>query len=446
MSKIEVNQISSQCGSTLTIGQSGDTIQLACGATQTGFGRTGTVNWDTTAKTASFTAVSGNGYFVNTTSGAITMTLPASPSSGDIVSVKDYAYTFATNNLTVNRNGSPIGGGTGVDTIVYSTNGDFLTFIYVDGTKGWVLTNDSTNTDQSINPFIEATGGTITCCGDYKIHTFTGPGTFCVSNSGTPAGSTTVDYMVIAGGGAGGSNRGGGGGAGGYRESSGVASGGYSRSPLGACVSALPVTATGYPITVGGGGAGGGPSCVGSNGSNSIFSSITSAGGGFGGNKDISPINGNPGGSGGGAMGADGTSGTGGTGNTPPVAPPQGFSGATGSTTANGAGGGGGGATANGTPAPPGGPGLIAGNGGSGATSSINGTPTGRAGGGGGSPWNVCTGGTATDGGGAGVRTTPASGGSNPGTVNTGGGGGAGLCGGGGSGGSGIVIIRYKYQ
>ena len=57
MSKIEVNQISSQCGSTLTIGQSGDTVTLASGATQTGFGRTGTVDWDTTAKTGNFTAV-----------------------------------------------------------------------------------------------------------------------------------------------------------------------------------------------------------------------------------------------------------------------------------------------------------------------------------------------------------------------------------------------------
>ena len=59
MSKIEVNQISSQCGSTLTIGQSGDTVTLASGATQTGFGRTGTVDWCTLQlKTASFTAVS----------------------------------------------------------------------------------------------------------------------------------------------------------------------------------------------------------------------------------------------------------------------------------------------------------------------------------------------------------------------------------------------------
>jgi hypothetical protein len=49
-----------------------------------------------------------------------------------------------------------------------------------------------------------ATGGTVTCCGDYKIHTFTGPGTFCVSCAGNPLGSNTVDYLVVAGGGAGG--------------------------------------------------------------------------------------------------------------------------------------------------------------------------------------------------------------------------------------------------
>ena len=83
MSKIEVNAIEPQCGTNLTVGASGDTITFPSGTTivnngtQTGFGRTGTVDWDTTAKTASFTAVSGNGYFVNTTSGAITVTMPA---------------------------------------------------------------------------------------------------------------------------------------------------------------------------------------------------------------------------------------------------------------------------------------------------------------------------------------------------------------------------------
>ena len=89
MSKIEVNAIEPQCGTTLTLGESGDTVTLGAGASQSGFGRTGTVDWDTTAKTSAFTAVSGNGYFVNTTSGAITVTLPASPSAGDIVSIKD---------------------------------------------------------------------------------------------------------------------------------------------------------------------------------------------------------------------------------------------------------------------------------------------------------------------------------------------------------------------
>src|SRR5210317_1669321 len=73
--------IISQCGATITLGASGDTVSLASGASQTGFGRTGAVDWDTTAKTAGFTAVSGNDYFVNTTSGAVTMTLPATPSA-----------------------------------------------------------------------------------------------------------------------------------------------------------------------------------------------------------------------------------------------------------------------------------------------------------------------------------------------------------------------------
>ena len=89
MSKIEVDAIDKQSGSTLTLGGSGTAVTLACGATQTGFGRTGTVDWQTTIKTGDFTATSGEGYFVNTTSGAITVTLPASPSVGDIVAIKD---------------------------------------------------------------------------------------------------------------------------------------------------------------------------------------------------------------------------------------------------------------------------------------------------------------------------------------------------------------------
>jgi len=477
MSKIEVNAIEPQCGTNLTVGASGDTITFPSGTTivnngsQTGFGRTGTVDWDTTAKTASFTAVSGTGYFVNTTSGAVTMTLPATPSAGDIVAVADYANTFATNNLTIARNGSSING------VAFdyesSTNGISLTFVYVDGTRGWKNVNDGTTNATGISDFITATGGTETECGDYRIHTFTGPGTFTVTQAGTPAGSTTVDYLVAAGGGS--ATFAGGGGAGGYRESSGAASGCYTRSPLGACVSALPVSVTGYPVTVGAGGAGTPnptPSAAGTpgnNGSNSIFSTITSSGGGWGGvASPISPEanNGNTGGSGGGGgvFRSPGGGKCGSAGNTPPVSPPQGNSGGSGSYDGptHTAGGGGGGAGAAGSnspgncspqPATPGGAG------GTGVGTAINpspsyGTPGPSgplryfAGGGrGGTNNGVPAPDAAGSVGGGGSGGSGAVSGTN-GTTNTGGG-----AGGGGnfegintSGGSGIVIIRYKFQ
>jgi hypothetical protein len=459
MSKIEVNAIEPQCGTNLTVGASGDTITFPSGTTvvnngsQTGFGRTGTVDWDTTAKTASFTAVSGNGYFVNTTSGTITLTLPASPSAGDIVGVNDYARNFATNNLTVARNGSNIQG-VATDATV-ATNGQSTMFVYVDATKGWIPTEDQTTGNYG-ELFITATGGTITTCGNYKIHTFTSPGTFCVSCAGNPAGSDTLDYLVIAGGGGGGRERGGGGGAGGYRESSGAASGCYSISPLGACVSALPVTASPYPVTVGAGGADATGICnQGSDGSSSSFagsSTITSTGGGGGGSSHSSaptPVSyfrwpGRPGGSGGGASGylSPAQSGTVGNGNTPPVSPPQGNNGGLKATSGDQGGGGGGGATAVGADSPTG----VGGAGGNGATSSINGTPTARAGGaGGGSTASSSAPQGGSGGGGNGGY--PGLDGVN-GTTNSGsGGGGASSSGGcGGNGASGIVIIRYKYQ
>ena len=146
MSKIEVNTVEPQCGTTLTLGGSGDTVTLGSGASQSGFGRTGTVDWQTTAKTASFTAVSGEGYFVNTTSGAITVTLPASPSAGDIVAISDYAGTSATNNITIARNGSNFEGGTSNGQIV--TNRQAVTLVYVDGTQGWLPVGESDSSFQ----------------------------------------------------------------------------------------------------------------------------------------------------------------------------------------------------------------------------------------------------------------------------------------------------------
>ena len=142
MSKIEVDAIDKQSGSTLTLGGSGTAVTLACGATQTGFGRTGTVDWQTTKKTTDFTAANGEGYFVDTAaSGAVTMTLPSSPSAGNIVAVKDYNGNFATANLTIGRNGSPINGANDAD-VVIKTAGASIVLVYVDATQGWVATQD----------------------------------------------------------------------------------------------------------------------------------------------------------------------------------------------------------------------------------------------------------------------------------------------------------------
>tara|TARA_R100001086_G_scaffold167632_1_gene91036 strand:+ start:103 stop:1536 length:1434 start_codon:yes stop_codon:yes gene_type:complete len=314
MSKIEVNQIDVQCGSTLTVGSSGKTVSLAPGASQTGFGRTGTVDWCTTAKTSPFTAVSGDGFFINTTCGAITVTLPSSPSQGDIVAFKDYGGTFdcSAKALTVCRNGSKINGACSNTTL--RTQGQSITLIYVDGVKGWQDVQDSTS-DTTGQSYIAATGGSVSNspCGDFKLHKFTGDSTFVVSDAGNAAGSNTVEYLVVAGGGGGGADGGGGGGAGGVRSNF--------PSPT---TGGIPVTApTTFPVTVGAGGAGATEPGSGTVGCNSVFAGttpITSAGGGGG-----SGIGSNAGGNGGsGGGGRRGPCGSGGSGNTPPVVPSQG--------------------------------------------------------------------------------------------------------------------------
>ena len=450
MSKIEVTAVEPQCGTTLTLGASGDTVTLGSGASQSGFGRTGTVNWDTTAKTASFTAVSGNGYFVNTTSGAITVTAPASPSAGDIFGIKDYASTFATNNVTVGRNSSKFDGADSDPTL--SENNLSVFFVYVDSTQGWKATQSDAGTYGSL--YVAATGGTITTCGDFKIHTFTGPGTFTVSCAGNPAGNDQIEYLVVAGGAGAGYDIGGGGGAGGVRFASPSLSPlTYPAKPL-AAPAGLTAVAQGYPITVGAGGTSRSSQGVSgpNDGSNSVFSTITSAGGGGGGSGPGGPPNavGSSGGSGGGAGNGPGTA-SGGTGNTPPVSPAQGSDG--GDQPGHISGAGGGGFTQAGQDAQPGDGGGYGGDGGGFPTGfGSNGEPCGSfryyAGGGGGggrSPSYGPAGSGGKGGGGDGVKT----GAGNAGTANTGGGAG-GPSGSSiaqaGAGGSGIVVIRYKFQ
>ena len=397
---------------------------------------TSAIDWQSTLKTGDFTAVSGEGYFINTTSGAITATLPASPSAGAIVAFKDYAATFATNNLTIGRNSSNIQGAA-TDSVL-STNRASVVLVYVDATKGWLYVQESNV--QNLGPqYVAASGGTETTSGDFKIHTFTGSGTFTVSCGGNASGSNTVDYLVIAGGGGGGGsggNVGGGGGAGAYQVSATT----YCGPSKASGISALPVSATAYPVTVGGGGTGGdggGAGGFGASGANSVFSTITSGGGGRGGcggeapnpsSCGSTPQGATPGRSPGNGSGGGGAGGS--CGSTFPGASGGAFGnngGGTGSPYScggsGGAGGGGVGGVGSNNNA------VFGGGGGAGDANSITASPVTRAAGG------------------PGVPRAPGGNGA-AGTTNTGNGGGGAQYPAktGGTGGSGIVIIRYKYQ
>jgi len=449
--------IISQSGTTITVGASGDTVSLASGASQSGFGRSGTVNWQTSIKTANFVAASGEGYFCDTNSGAFTLTLPSSPSAGDIVSLADYASSFGTNNLTVARNSSNIQGSAA--DLVLTNSGIAMTLIYADSTKGWIVVADGDVANKDPSPeFVVASGGSESTSGDYKIHSFTSPGTFTVTKTGNVAGNNKIDYMVVAGGGGGGGEDGGGGGggAGGYRESQrSDAAPLYTASPLKTTTSLENLPTTGYPVTVGGGGSGapGSGGCSGprgSEGSNSVFSTITSAGGGGGGGGANHPGGnlraGSNGGSGG---GGSRNGGAGGSGNTPPVSPAQGFNGGA-SGGAGNCGGGGGGATSVGASA--GTPSNGGGAGGNGTVTHITGSPTSYSGGGGGNSESAGPkgpGGPGGGGGGAGNPGAPPLSAGSGGTNQGGGGGGIdtnGSSGNAGNGGSGRVIIRYQFQ
>ena len=442
MSKIKVNEIDKRNGSTLTLGGSGTAVTLACGATQTGFGRTGTVDWQTSSiKTATFTAANGEGYFADTSSGGFTMNLPAG-TAGNIVSVVDYTNTFNNNGLTITPNGSQKIGGV-ANSITLTTIGQSVTFVYVDDTEGWKNVQDSTS-NVTGQTFITATGGTITTvCTNFKVHTFTGPGTFCVSQVATTAADNIVDYLVVAGGGGAGSFNGGAGGGGGFRYYANTTNNPQTcapGSPLNNFPSgtAITVTSTAFPITVGSGGTTS-PQNPGSQGSSSVFSTITSAGGGFGGGGPAGAVVGGNGGSGGGSGGSAPTCSfsSAGTGNTPPVNPPQGKNGG------QGKGGAGGGALV-----AAGGPGPAAGGAGAGVkgfgTSGESGPNSSRyfSGGGGGGKGGCAPAAQQGGIGGAGNNYYTDCGATIAGTANTGGGGG----GDGGTGGSGVVIIRYKFQ
>jgi hypothetical protein len=344
----------------------------------------GGISWQT-VKTSNFTAVANEAYPVNTTSGAIAVTLPASPSAGQLLAFVDYAGTWDTNGISLNPNGNNINGSSSTS-LVGKVERGAINLVYVDATQGWI--------------------------------------TFA-AYSGSPSltNNFSADLLVVAGGGGGGTSNSGGGGAGGFRTAT---------TSLG--------FGTSYTLTVGSGGAAttkGNDSTISGTG----LTTITSTGGGFGGSDGGNAGNGGSGG--GSGYGAA----TAGTGNTPSTSPSQGNNGGTGFNSGGNyfAGGGGGGAGAVGGNASLSGVTTNAGNGGNGTASSITGTSVTYAGGGGGSGYslasslNVGTGGT----GGGGAGGNAANGGN--GTANTGGGAGAGgfPSFSGGQGGSGVVIVKY---
>jgi hypothetical protein len=352
----------------------------------------GGISWQSSIVTGStLTAVAGNGYWIDTTLNACTITLPGSASVGDQLVFVDYARTWGTNAITIDQNSLNFQGETSPNP-EYNTDGQSVSIVYSGATQGWIPISDDDVTYEVQQPI-------------------------------------SIDFLVIAGGAGGGGEIAGGGGAGGFRTSTQSAS--------------LGTTIT---VTVGDGGAGGASPANGASGSNSSISgtgltTITSAGGGGG--AGGSATNAVAGGSGGGGSGA--TSKPGAAGNTPSTSPSQGNAGGNGAVGTPGysAGGGGGGSggvgvNASGT--------QVAGAGGAGTANSITGSSVTYAGGGGGGSYQGTAGSGGSGGGGNGENVNdPGPGGNaNAGTVNTGsgGGGGGGFGGDGGSGGKGVVIFK----
>lgn len=275
-----------------------------------------------------------------------------------------------------------------------------------------------------VQDYLNASGGTETLVGDYKIHTFTGDGLFEVIRLGKDSTfGDEVDYLVVGGGGGGGLNGGGGGGGGG------VTSGSFT----------LPTGSIVYSVAVGAGGAVAVSSSLqGNDGGNSSIFGFTAIGGGGGASRDGGGGGRSGGSGGGGANFESSTNPTGGTAGTGTLT--QGYDGGSVSTDngINGGGAGGGGASSVGSN---GGAGT-GGNGGAGSSSNITGTTVYYGGGGGGGITNGGIGTVGTGGIGGGGDGGDDSTSAQSGVAGTGGGGG----GNGGNGGSGIVIVKYKYK
>ena len=112
----------------------------------------GGISWQSVETGSTMTAVAGNGYPINTTSNACTITLPASASAGDTIVFADYARTWGTNSITIDSNGLNYQGDADTFTVEYTTDGQSVQIVYADSTKGWIPINDDTATDAPVEP------------------------------------------------------------------------------------------------------------------------------------------------------------------------------------------------------------------------------------------------------------------------------------------------------
>ena len=87
-------------------------------------------------KTAAYTLQANDRILANTTSTAVTLTLPLSPSVGDTIRIADSHGQWNSNNLTVDRNLEKIRGAS--SNITHSTQWEKVTYVYVDSTVGWI--------------------------------------------------------------------------------------------------------------------------------------------------------------------------------------------------------------------------------------------------------------------------------------------------------------------
>ena len=132
------NNIINESAGTITIGKSGDTVQVASGAEFVGGG----TQWQSAIKTASFTAVAGEGYFIDTSSNVITMTLPAG-NVGDSIEFVDATGAFGTNTFTIAADGSEkIQGST--DNLIFVKNNEGGRLVYSGATDGWTIPSSNT--------------------------------------------------------------------------------------------------------------------------------------------------------------------------------------------------------------------------------------------------------------------------------------------------------------